>query len=424
MSIFCINFARYLKIVKNISKSWQNRIIIIAAVLLFIGMVVVLQVSFTARVPGANDFYPRWRGSQVFWQEGIDPYSAEATAAIQMDMYGRLARPDEDQVLFVYPFYTVFLLFPLVWLPYSWVQAIWLTVVLFSLVGGVLLSLRLLRWRLTPFWFGFVLLWTIFCYHSVRTIILGQFAGPVFFSMVLALWLLVDRERDGLAGLVLTFATFKPQMSFLFIPLLLLWALWQRRWRLLWSFAGGMLLLTGASFLLSPGWLGAMLAQVQAYPGYTAIGAPIWILTHLTFPQLGQPVQWLLNGLLLAYALWLWRDLGRTAPGEGRFWLILSVTMLVTNLIVTRTSTTNYVMLYLPLFWLLALLNRRRYGSFYSVFILILSFAAFWWAFLTTRSGNQEGPLIYLILPLGLLAALFWAHGRWRRVAAAGVNGA
>jgi hypothetical protein len=399
-------------------QKWQTPLLVLFGIYLFVHTAVILQVTFTSQVPGANDFYPRWRGSQVFWQDGIDPYSREATEAIQRDMYGRLALPEEDQVLFVYPFYTVFLLFPLVWLPYSWVQAIWLTIVLYSLVGGVLLTLQMLRWRLTPFWFGLVLIWTVFCYHSVRTIILGQFAGPVFLTMILALWFL-QREKDGWAGLMLALTTFKPQMSFLFIPLLLLWALRRRRWRFIGSAAAAMAVLTGISFLFSPGWLSAMFTQVRAYPGYTEMGAPIWILTHVTFPQLGRPVQLVVNAILLLYTLWLWRDLHCHSLDAPRFWLILTATMLITNLVVTRTSTTNYVMLYAPLFWLLALLNHRPRGTVFSALILLGTLPLFWWAFLADRSGIQEGPLIYFILPLGLLAALFAVHLRWSHLIAA-----
>jgi len=58
---------------------------------------------FTSRFPGANDFFSRWEGARVFWQKGLSPYSREATLSIQIGMYGRPARPDEDQVLFAYP---------------------------------------------------------------------------------------------------------------------------------------------------------------------------------------------------------------------------------------------------------------------------------------------------------------------------------
>ena len=110
----------------------------IGLALLFVMMVTAIHQLFTLEATGANDFYPRYRGAVLFWQEGVDPYSPAATEAIQRDMYGRLALPEEDQVLFVYPFYVTFLLLPLVWLPvsYSWIQAIWLTTLLLVIAAS------------------------------------------------------------------------------------------------------------------------------------------------------------------------------------------------------------------------------------------------------------------------------------------------
>ena len=190
----------------------QKSIIAVATTLLFIGMVVVMQITFVSKAPGANDFYPRWKGAQLFWLEGIDPYSTEATEAIQRGIYGRLATSTEDQVLFVYPFYTTFLLIPLVGLSYTWVQAIWLTVLLFALVIGVLLCLRLLNWQ-PPLWLlSLLLIWTIIFYNSARTIILGQFSGLIFVWIVGCL-LALRRERDVLAAVFLPSRPLFPAIS-------------------------------------------------------------------------------------------------------------------------------------------------------------------------------------------------------------------
>ena len=192
----------------------QKIALIAGLVILFIILVVAVHELFTKDAVGANDFYPRWRGSQLFWQEGIDPYSDEATAVIQTDMYGRLAHPEEDQVLFVYPFYVVFVLMPLTWLPvsYSWIQAIWLTVIIFSLITAVIMTLRLLEWSMPPWLLALTLVWTILFYNSTRTIILGQFAALIFLWFAAAI-LMFKQERYGWAGIFLALTTIKPQMT-------------------------------------------------------------------------------------------------------------------------------------------------------------------------------------------------------------------
>jgi hypothetical protein len=183
-----------------------KRVVLISAgvALLFIVSVIATERLFTSLAPGANDFFPRWKGAQLFWREGIDPYSDMASEAIQEGIYGRLAYPDEDQLLFVYPFYTVILLLPLVVLPiaYSWIQAIWLVTVQFTLIGSVLLCLRLVDWRMPVWLLALTLVWSVVFYNSTRTIILGQFTALIFIWLVGAL-VALKAGRDGLAGFLL-----------------------------------------------------------------------------------------------------------------------------------------------------------------------------------------------------------------------------
>ena len=393
-------------------KSPSRRELIV--VILLLGLLFALDVYavhsvFTSRYPGANDFYSRWKGAELFWREGLDPYSDEATLAIQEGIYGRPARPEEDPGPFAYPFYTVFLLAPLAPLSYAWAEAIWLVILQFSLVIGVLLCLALVDWRLPGWLVGLTALWAIAFYHSARTIFLGQFAGLVFLWLVGVLWALKTR-RDVVAGILLALTTIKPQMSFLLIPALLVWVLGQRRWRFLGSFGGTMALLLGVSFLVLPTWLGDFVAQVLRYPSYTAIGSPVWIVTHHYLPWLDTPGEVVLSAMLLLYLLVeCWR-LPRVEAGSKRFLWLVGLVLLVTNLVALRTATTNYVVLYLPLFLTLKLAaGRLRRVHLWLPLFYVLSGAALWVLFLLTVQGDYEHPIMYLPLPLGLLGALLWA---------------
>lgn len=374
--------------------------------IVFVVLVVAVHELFTAQVPGANDFYSRWKGAQLFWLEGMDPYSPEAGEAIQVGMYGRAAQPGEDQVLFVYPFYTAFLLIPLVGLSYDWAQAVWLVVVMFSLIGGVVLCLRLVNWQMPPWLLGVTLLWAVVFYNSARTIILGQFAALIFLWLAASLWAL-QQERDGMAGVLLALTTIKPQMVFLLIPALLLWAVGQRRWRFVAGFAAMMAGLAGLSFWLLPGWLGGFLTQVNAYPGYTSTGSPIWVLTGFYFPRLGRPVELGLSALVVGYWLVeLWRGRRETAV-SAEFLLLIGLTLLVSNLIVVRTATTNYVVLYIPLFWgLKQVADHWPRGKWLAAAFFLISTAGAWLLFLVTIEGDLEHPVNYLPLPILLLAML------------------
>jgi len=370
---------------------------------------------FTSKVPGANDFYPRWKGTQLFWQDGIDPYSQTATEAIQQGIYGRLAKPDEDQVLFVYPFYTVFLLWPLINLDYAWVQAIWLVAVQFSLIMAVLLCLRLVEWRMPLWLLALTVLWSVIFYNSTRTIILGQFAGPILLWLVGGL-LALKQRRDVLAGALLALTTLKPQMSYLIIPALLLWAVGRRRWHFVAGLGGALALLAGISFVLLPTWLTSFIDQVLSYPAYTVTGSPLWVITGYYWPQLGQPVEAGLVALLLGVMLWQWRKLPLLTADSYHFLFVIGLTLIVTNTIIVRTATTNYIIMYVPLFLTLKLVHDRlRGGAVWVALFFLLSLVGMWALFLTTIVGDFEHPVTYLPLPFGLLLALIWV---WRQLPA------
>jgi hypothetical protein len=398
----------------------QQTVAVSSALLLCLVLYTVLiQVAFTSRYPGANDFYSRWRGAQVFWQDGISPYADEATLAIQQGIYGRPAGPDEDPGPFAYPFYTVFLLAPLMPLSYSWASAAWLTGIQVYLAGGTLLTLRLLRWRQPAWLLGLTLVWSLIFYHSARTILLGQFAGVVYFLIVLSLWAL-HTERDALAGIALALSTIKPQMTFLLIPALLWWALFQRRWRFMAWAAGSMALLLAASFAQEPTWLADFLAQLARYPAYTALGSPIWIVTRHFVPQLGRPGQLILTALAVGWLLYAWwSGLGRDRGGDpGSFLWAIGVTLVVTNLIAVRTATTNYVMMYPVLLLGLKLWrSHNRLGNVWIVLFYALSFVTLWVLFMTTIVDRFEHPIVYLPLPLGLAALLLLARSSLQQAA-------
>lgn len=382
------------------------------AVLLVVLLTWAVQRYWTTTSPGANDFYPRWKGSVLFWQDGVDPYSAEATAAIQIDIRSRLSRADEDQLLFVYPFYVTLLLLPLTWLPlpYSWIQAIWLTTLLLAMGTAVFLTLRLLNWK-QPLWLlGFTLLWSVIFYNNARTIILGQFAALVFLWLVAAL-LALQRGRDGWAGFWLALTTIKPQMTILIIPALLLWALSNRRWRFIIGFGLSMASLFGLSFLLLPSWFTSFISQVFSYPEYTFTGSPLWAITGYFFPQLGPPVERLLSVLAVGFMLWKWRQLWHVTAVTDQLLAILGITMVVTNLILVRTATTNYIIMAIPLFLLLReLATRWRWGNLGVSLFYSLSIAGTWILFIATIQGDVEHPITYLPWPFGLLLALVWAQ--------------
>ena len=257
--------------------------VVLCLIAVYVADTVATHAVFTSRFPGANDFYSRWAGARAWWMQGLSPYSEEASRQIEIGIYGRRALPGEDPGPFAYPFYAVFLIAPLAFLPYVWAEAAWLALLQFALIGGILGSIRLVKWHIPPLLLGVTLISMVFFYHSARAILLGQFAVIVF-ALVAGMLLALQARRDLWAGVLLALATVKPQMVFLLVPLALWWAIATRRWRMVWGFAGAMAVLCGASWIAVPGWLGDFLTQMMRYSSYTAIGSPVWVITRYFFP--------------------------------------------------------------------------------------------------------------------------------------------
>jgi hypothetical protein len=359
-------------------------------------------VFFTSKFPGANDFYSRWAGGRAFLVDGLNPYSDEVTRRIQLGMYGHLAEEGADQVAFAYPLYTIYLFFPLSLIPsYPQAQALWQAILEFALLLAVLFTFRIHRWQPKPWLLVATCLWSILFYPGARSIILGQFAIVVFVFIALALWA-IEESKDILAGVCLALSTIKPQMVFLLIPLLLLWAIYHRRWRVVGSFTVSMTVLVFSSLLLVPTWIADFFTWMSKYPSYTAIGSPIWTLTHSFFPQLGTPVEIVISLLVLGHLLYNWR--GALNGSWLEFDWIVAMTLIVTNLIALRTATTNYVVLLIPTFLVFKTLDKRfqQWGAMLIALVELLLLVGFWILFATTVVGNYEHPIMYLPLPIGL----------------------
>lgn len=390
----------------NLSK---RALAVLILVVLLAGVVVTRQV-FTAPYPGLNDFMSRWEGARSYWVEGLNPYGEAASLNIQRRIYGRPAVEGEDPGYFAYPFYTVFVVWPLVYLPYDWASAVWLALLASALVAALLLQLDLAGWKPRSAWLAFLILGALLVYYPARGLLLGQPGLLVYLLQALALWTLA-RRRDRLAGVALAVSTFKPQMGFLIVPLLLVWGLVGRRWRFLGAFAammGGLLL---ASLALLPSWLADWLAQLQLYPTYTALGSPVWIITRY-YLGLDAWAELLAATALVAWMLWAWYRMLRY--GESWLWTA-ALTLTVTHLIAPRTATPHYVVFTLSLVVVLRTLIKQggRWGAVWALVCLLALLIIPWVHFLATVEGEFEHPTVYLPPPFLTLLALWMTRKQW-----------
>ncbi|MBI5669041.1 MAG: DUF2029 domain-containing protein [Chloroflexi bacterium] len=385
-------------------------IFLLAIIVVLAVMVIITHNAFTAPYPGLNDFMSRWEGARSYWVDRLNPYGEQASLNIQQRIYGRPVVEGEDPGYFAYPFYTLFVVWPLVVLPYSWASAVWMVLLEVSLVVSLFLLLDLFRWKPRPTLLAVLMVWTLVFYFSSRGLILGQPGLLVAFLEILAVWALV-KQWDGLAGVALALSTIKPQMGFLIVPFLLLWGLRARRWRLVGAFAAVLGALLLASFLLQPSWLSDWLAQLALYPSYTALGSPVWIITRY-YLGLGDAAELAVAAALVALLLWAWYTVLVQARQERFLWTV-ALTLTVTHLIAPRTATPHYVVFLLPLIFYLALIARKRRSGLWVGLVLLALLVLPWLHFVATVEGEFEHPTVYLPLPFGMLALLWLTRRRW-----------
>ena len=385
--------------------------------LLLVGNVVVTHDVLTAPYPGHNDFMSRWEGARSFWVDGLNPYGDGASLNIQRRIYGRAAIGDEDPGLFAYPFYAVFILWPLSYIPYAWAAAIWMVLLEVCLIGSLFLIMDMYRWR-PPLWVrAMLVLWMLLVYFSARGLLLGQVGIVVYLFQALALWALA-KERDTLAGMALAFSTLKPQMAFLIVPFLLLWALRAHRRKMVLAFGVTFGVLVLASFLFLPSWLGDWIAQVRLYPQYTAAaypdtGSPVWIVFNY-YMGLGAAGEWVVNLFFCGLMLWAWFTVLIQNRQERLMW-VLMVTLTVTHLVVLRTATTHFVVFVIPLIFYLKLITKRnrRRGYLWVMGILLASLVLPWVHFLVTVRDSLEHPTLFLPATFGMMVLLWFTRKAW-----------
>jgi hypothetical protein len=369
------------------------------------------------------DFQPLWQAGRWILEGRGDPYSDQMTRLLQMQSYGRLARGGEDPRAFVYPLYALLLMAPVLFLPHPWAQAAWFTLLELALILGIAGATRLVSWRLPARQTLLTVMWGFLLYPIAWALVLGQ-VSILIFGLIIAALLALRSGREVWAGVFLALTTAKPQMSFLIVPALLLWAFVRRRTRFLVSFAvsiGGLLAL---SFAVLPEWVAGVLRAGAGYFEAQPFPPPIVLLGRALAGEQGEVVAAALAVLLFAGLIWAW---WRELVSESFPLWAVGVTLIVTALVAPRTSMVNQVPLLLPLCLVLSDLARHgRSGVRLGVAIQLILLVGLWgidilW-FPPVGSGEHWHAQQRFISPVvpGLLLILLGTRLWWRRRAISG----
>jgi hypothetical protein len=396
----------------------QNRsqaviVLLIAAGLLLVGLLTWGNYRFAKDSPGGNDFLVHWMGTRSLIKDGLNPYSDEVAARIQQMAYGRLARPGEHELRVAYPLYSVVVFLPFALInDFTLARAVWMTVLEAGILLLTLLSLRLARWKLNPVMIALLLIFSIFWYHGLRPLINGN--AVVLVALALAGALLALRNgADELAGVLLAFSTIKPQVVALVIVFIVIWAMSNRRMRVVVWLFGTLFLLSASAALFIPDWIVHNLREVLRYPSYNPPGS-LQAAFKVWWPAWGQRVGWALTGVtaLILLVEW-WKN--RRAEDRGFLWAVC-LTLVVGQWTGMMTDPGNFIVLFPALALALGLLDERwkTGGRVMIVVTLLALFVGIWAIFLNTVTYAEQpiqSPVMFLPLPAFLLLMLYWV--RW-----------
>lgn len=397
----------------TLSRSPVVVIVILVLALAALGGMLWGNYRFANANPGGNDFLVHWVGTRSFLMEGMSPYSDAVAERIQTRAYGRPARPGEHELRVAYPLYSALIFSPFALVAdYTWARALWMTTLEVAIITLAVLSLRITDWRPRLWMLGIFLLFALVWYHSVRPVINGNAVVLVALFLVLA-FLAVRARREEAAGLLLALSTIKPNLALLVVLFVLIWAISHRRWTIILWFFGGLGVLVVVAALLIPDWILQNLREILRYPAYNPPGTLQDVLS-LWIPAVGGRLGWAVTVILGLLLLWEWIEALRKDL-RWFFWTA-SFTLVASQWIGIQTDPGNFIIL-LPALVLLFAVTVRRWGSagrFLVVVMMLLLFVGIWWIFLATVSFGdqpQQHPVLFIPLPLFLLAGLYWV--RW-----------
>ena len=118
-------------------------------------------------------------------------------------------------------------------------------------------------------------------------------------------FLAIKNKHDELAGVLIALTTIKPQVVILVVIYVLVWAIFQRRYKIIAWFIITLVLLIASGSLLIPDWVMQNLREILRYPGYNPPGTPASALATW-FPAVGPRVGTILSLAVIVIMLTEW----------------------------------------------------------------------------------------------------------------------
>ncbi len=392
------------------------RLILTKRLYLFIGFIILLLVLlFFANLtlartnPGGYDFFTNWYASRIYIKDGIDPYSDIAVARISEAMIDELDPGENEIFRFASPLFSIIFLTPFSLVgDYTIARALWMTLLEVSLVATVWMLSSFNNVKKKIFVTSILSVIILFCLPSISAIMSGSLTILAMVLFVLAVILIIN-QHDEAAGLVLCFSLVKAELFYPGVLLILAWAAFRGRWRIIWWLLGTFTLVMGFSILLIPGWMISYLQVILKYSGINPLVLLVSNDTAMTFRL--NLVKNVAVAILLVFEWIVVRFQGRRKTAWNAGLLLLMLPWF------GRDTHIEQTILYLPALTLIIglFLSTWKEKTYISILLFPILIFIMGWAFsgvyIKDISIVLSRIIVYVVQPLIILVFFYWV--RW-----------
>lgn len=358
--------------------------------------------------PGGEHFLVDWFSARSLFIDGVNPYSETARENMQAFAKTEQVKLAED-ARFDAPLYSAFFSLPFALIKdYPLARAVWMTVLEALMVGIVLMSISLARWKIRPTYVGLLILFALFWFHGLYPILSGS--TVVVATLIVASVFLAVRERQyEFAGVLLGLATIQPHATALFILFVLYWSLRYRKGKIVIWFFASVLLFSAMAALIRPQWfLDYLRILVQPTTSLQTITQVFQSFLPAAGLRVGLILLWL-TGIIL-FIEWF---ISKKEDFNSFYWTGL-LTLALSPWIGLRTEPVMFLVSFPAIVYAMSLWNERwpRTSVALITVVVILLFGGIWLMYLTQAEKAVAAISgLYFAQPFLVTVMLYWV--RW-----------
>jgi hypothetical protein len=229
---------------------------------------IIFSVSIQLRTPNSHvsDFLAYWSASHLLIT-GSSPYDHTALSALEQSINPDLASQGEAFLNTWNPPWLILIFTPFGLMPYKIAELVW------TFFNTVLIGLALIiSWQMSSKASSSrgILYVFLACYifgETISYLVIGQITSLVLIGMVLSIFL-IDHHLDLLAGFALLLSTIKPQVSYFFLIIMLIWIIQNRRWQIIEGLAIAASSTLIIFWIVNPGWVTDYIILIKSMPYY------------------------------------------------------------------------------------------------------------------------------------------------------------